>query len=291
MTRHSLLSILTIALLSYLQPLHAWNYTSTRNQDRHSAQFRVEAEYSKKWRNGLKLHLEEDLRFDMVAATTLETTTTTARMVTGPDFNKSYTTLSLSYKHPNFSYLKGDVGYVLKLVKKDTTDINKIMKHRLFFGLTCSYRYQKWSFSLRERVMTEIRMGAIDQHIATGYYQDNRADWYLRSKIEVAYHASSKPLKPYIWCELVNTLNASPLHQYYAGNDPTQGGHQYIRRVHTGLGVVWRITARSSLDFYYRFNYGYDRDVNVKAKKQTIILTEEREFQHAIGIAYHFADK
>ena len=129
----------------------------------------------------------------------------------------------------------------------------------------------------------------LDQHTATGYYEDNRANWYLRSKIQVAYHAVSKPVKPYVWCELVNTLNANPLQQYYASNNTSNAGHQYIRRVRTGIGVVWRLDRRNSLDFYYRFNYGYERDVNVKAKKQTIHLTEEREFVHAIGIAYHFA--
>ena len=282
---------LLVMVCAVCVPAQAWDYTSTQNQDRHSAQLRVGAGYSKKWHNGLRLHLEEDLRFDMVASTTVQTASATTTALTGPDFNKSYTTLSLSYKHPHFSYLKGEAGYTLKLMKKDTADVNKIMRHRVFFGITGSYRYEKWSFSLRERFMTEIRMGDIDQHVATGYYQDNRADWDLRSKLEVAYHAASKPLTPYVWCELVNTLNANPLHQYYANNDPTQPGRQYIRRVRAAIGVVWRLTAHSSLDFYYRFNYGYDRDVNVKPKKQTIHLTEEREFQHAIGIAYKFVQK
>jgi hypothetical protein len=106
--------------------------------------------------------------------------------------------------------------------------------------------------------------------------------------VEVAYHAVSKPLKPYIWCEVVNTLNANELQRYYANNDPTNSGHQYVRRVRTGLGVVWRLTRRSSLDFYYRFNYGYDRDVTVKANSQKLLLTEETSYQHAIGVAYNF---
>ena len=46
-----------------------------------------------------------------------------------------------------------------------------------------------------------------------------------------------------------------------------------------------------SLDFYYRFHYGYNRNVNVKPKKQTIHLTEQRTFLHVLSIAYHFADK
>ena len=277
-----------LLLIMFSTGARAWNYSETMNSISHSAQLRLGADVHWRWKSGLGLSLDEDLRFDMVNSTSLETTAGTTKTLLGPDFNKSYTTLTLSYKHPQFTYLKADAGYALKLMKKDTTAVEKIMRHRVFFGLTGSYRYENWSFSLRERFMTEIRMGDIDYHTATGCYEHNRADWYLRSKIEVAYHAVSKPVKPYIWCELVNTLNANALQQYYAGNNPANGGHQYIRRVRTCIGVVWRLTRRSSLDFYYRFNYGYDRDINVKPKKQTIILTEERSFQHAIGIAYSF---
>ena len=267
---------------------HAWEYSETMNSTSHSAQLRLGADVHWRWKSGVGLSLGEDLRFDMVNSTSLETTAGTTKSLLGPDFNKSHTTLTLSYKHPRFTYLKADAGYTLKLMKKDTTAVEKIMRHRVFFGLTGSYRYENWSFSLRERAMTEIRMGDIDYHTATGLYEHNRADWYLRSKIEVAYHAVSKPVKPYIWCEVVNTLNANELQQYYAGNNPANGGRQYIRRVRSCIGVVWKLTRRSSLDFYYRFNYGYDRDVNVKPKSQKIILTEERSFQHVIGVAYSF---
>ena len=277
-----------LLLIVYSACARAWSYNETRNSTSHSAQLRVGADVHWRWDNGLGLSLDEDLRFDMVNSTALQTTSGTTTALLGPDFEKSYTTLSLSYKHPRFKYIKADAGYVLKLTKKDTLDVNKIMRHRVFFGVTGSYRYENWSFSLRERFMTEIRMGDIDLHTATGCYEHNRADWYLRSKVEVAYHAVSKPLKPYIWCEVVNTLNANELQRYYANNDPTNSGHQYVHRVRTGLGVVWRLTRRSSLDFYYRFNYGYDRDVNVKPNSQKIILTEERSFQHAIGITYSF---
>ena len=284
------LKVIGVLLLGSISTF-AWDYSSTQNEDRHAAQLRVEASYSKKWKNGLGLKIEEDLRFDMVSRVTTETSTATTTALVGPRFGKSYTTLSLSYKHPRFPYLKGDVGYTLKLINKDTLDVREFMRHRVFFGITGSYRYENWSFSLRERVQTEIRMDDLDQHTATGYYEDNRANWYLRSRIKVTYHAVSKPVKPYLWVELVNTLNANPLQQYYASNNTANAGQQYIRRVRTGIGVVWRLNRRNSLDFYYRFNYGYERDINVKPKKQTIHLSEEREYVHAIGIAYHFADK
>ena len=276
------LLIIGCCLLAATPLLRAWDWTETPTATTtHSMQMRVEADFNKKWHNGLALHMSEDLRFDMFAFTD--------GVNSGASFSKSYTSLSLSYKHPRFKYLKADAGYTLKISgTKDWADVNKWMRHRVFFGVTGSYRYEQWSFSLRERFMTEIRMGDIDRHLATGYYEHNRADWYLRSKLEVAYHTMSKPLKPYVWCELVNTLNANPLQQKYADNNPANPGHQYIRRVRTSVGVVWRLDARNTLDFFYRFNYGYDRDVTVKANSQKLYLTEETVYQHAVGVAYNF---
>lgn len=257
----------------------AWDFASTDATTTHSAQLRVGADFTKKFNHGLALHFNEDLRFDMFSVAN--------STVAGPTFNKSYTSLSLSYKP--VKYLKLDAGYKLKIMgNKDWTDVNKWMRHRVFVSVIGSYRYEQWSFSLRERVFTEIRMGDIDQHVATGYYEHNRADWYLRSKAEVVYHAMSKPLKPYAWVELVNTLNANPLQQKYKGNDPSNSGHQYVKRVRTAVGVKWRLDSRNALDFYYRFNYGYDRDIAVKKKAQTISLTEETSYVHAIGVCYNF---
>jgi len=291
MRRVSIIGLCSVFCVLSSLPAHAWDYSSTQNKDKHAAQLRVEASYGKKWKNGLGLRLAEDLRFDMVSNVAKETASATTSSLTGPRFNKSYTTLTLSYKHPQFAYLKGDIGYTLKLTNKDTLAVKEIMRHRAFFSLHGSYRYENWSFGLRERVLTEIRMDNLDQHTATGYYEDNRANWYLRSKIEVAYHAVSKPLKPYLWCELENTLNANPLQQYYAANNTANSGRQYIRYIRTGIGLTWRLDRRNSLDFSYRFQYGYDRDVNVKPKKQTIHLTEQRSLMHLIGISYHFSDK
>ena len=71
----------------------AWDYSSTQNEDKHVAQMRVEASYGKKWKNGLGLHIGEELRFDMVSNVTTETAKETTSSLIGPRFNKSYTTL------------------------------------------------------------------------------------------------------------------------------------------------------------------------------------------------------
>lgn len=248
----------------------AWEYASQDATTTHSAQIRVGADFNKKWNNGLGLSISEELRFPMYG------TVSPGDSTFGPSFGKSYTTLSLSYRP--IQYVKFDAGYTLKILgNKDWTNVNKWMRHRVFFSVTGSYKYENWSFSLRERVLTEIRMGDIDQHTATSLYEKNRADWQLRSRLGVSYHVLGKPVKPYAWVELINTLNANEL----------SGGQQYISSVRAQVGTTWRLTQKNSLDFYYRFTYGYERDVNVRAKKQTILRTDETSFIHAIGVTYH----
>ena len=66
-----------------------------------------------------------------------------------------------------------------------------------------------------------------------------------------------------------------------------KNGQQFISRVRTQAGVKWRVSRLSSLDFYYRFTYGYDRDINITKNKGNIELTEETLYQHSFGVSYH----
>lgn len=262
----------TLALALAVVPLaYAVTYETQDATTTHSAELRAEANFSKKWRNGLNLTLGEELRFPMGGVINPAGTTF------GPSFGKSYTTVKLGYKP--ISYFKVDAGYTLRILgNKDWSEVNDWMRHRFFVTLTGNYDYDRWSFTLRERVISDLRMGDIDLHTATGLYEKNRADFQLRSRIGVAYHVFGKPVKPYLWVELDNTLNANEL----------SGGKQYISAVRTQAGTTWRLTQRSALNFFYRFTYGYNKDVNVKATKQTITLTQETKFQHAVGVTYNF---
>ena len=108
--------------------------------------------------------------------------------------------------------------------------------------------------------------------------EKNRYNWQLRSRISSEFYVPGKPVKPYIWCELINTLNAPEYQQL--------NGRQFISQVRTQAGVKWRITRLSSLNFYYRFTYSYERNINITKKKGLIELEEETLFQHAFGVAY-----
>ena len=263
------LNIIISSLFLCLSPcVFAFDYASTVSSAEHSAQLRTGADFTKNFRHGVKLRIGEDLRFDLYNS------------ASGVAFSKSYTSLALSYAP--IKYFKIDGGYTLKILgTKDWSDYNEWLRHRVFFSVTGSYKVNRVKLSVRERVMCEMRTDSVNP------LEKAQNAWMLRSKLMVEYSCLSKPLKPYIWVELVNTLNAPEYQQKYKNNDPTNNGYQYIRRVRTAVGLTWKIDKRNALDFYYRFNYGYDRDINIKKKSGKIELTEEKSFQHAIGVAYN----
>ena len=245
---------------------HAWTYDSETATEMHAAQLRFGAEFNKKWRNGLRLGISEDLRFDLYNS------------AVGPHFRNSYTTIDFGYKP--IDYLKLDVGYTLRIIGADSTwsatkkaDPNEWIRHRVFFSVTGSYTFRYAKIYLRERVQLDMRTDSVN------LLEKNKYNVLLRSKVGTEFIIPGKPVKPYLWLELINTLNAPEYQQ--------KDGHQFITDIRTQAGVKWRLTKLSSLDFYYRFTYGYDRDINITKNKGKIQLTEEKCFMHSIGITYN----
>ena len=244
----------------------AWSYDSETATEMNAAQLRFGAEFTKKWRNGLRLGVGEDLRFDLYNS------------AVGPHFRKAYTTIGLGYRP--IEYVKLDVGYTLRIIGADTTwsatkkaDPNEWIRHRVFFGVTGSYAFDYAKIHLRERVQLDMRTDSVN------LLEKNKCNVLLRSRVGAEALIPGKPVKPYLWVELINTLNAP---EYQRMN-----GRQFITDVRTQAGVKWRLTRLSSLDFFYRFSYGYDRDINITKKNGYIQLTEEKCFMHSIGIYYN----
>ena len=248
---------------------YAWEYASQEKNVWHSVQMRVGADFTKKWDNGIHLGISEDVRFDMFSSSPVNNAFTDF----GLAFNKSYTTLTFSYSP--ITYFKIETGYTLKLMgDKDWSDVNEFLRHRVFVGVTGSVKINRVKLYLRERAMCEMRTDSVNP------LEKNKYNFMLRSKLSLEYSSFSKPIKPYTWVEVVNTLNVPEYQQ--------KNGHQYIRRVRTALGLKYRINRNNGLDFYYRFNYSYDRNINISKKAGNIELTEELGYQHAIGITYNF---
>lgn len=255
--------ILSGLLLLMTLSVGAWEYASEEAQTANSAQLRAGLEMSKKWHNGLGLNFSEELRFDVYNS------------LKGPSFKNSFTTLSLRYQP--IEYVKLDVGYTMKINGPDSTwsddkrkDANRWIRHRGFISVTGIYTVDFVKLSLRERVLMEARTDSVNP------LEKNKFDWQLRSRLGADFSVPGKPVKPYLWVELVNTLNAPEYQQ--------KNGHQFITHVRTQAGVKWRLTALCSLDFFYRFTYLYNRDINITKKKSYIELTEQTVYQHAIGV-------
>lgn len=263
--------VVTISALCLLFSVcsYAWDYDSQTSTTEHSVQLRAGVEFTKKWNNGLQIGLSEDARFDIYSTLPSAYAWTSI----GTAFNKSYTTLTFAYAPVR--YIKLDAGYSLKLMgNKGYTDCNEFLRHRVFVSLTGTVKIDRWKLSLRERAMCEMRTDSVNP------LEKNKYDFMLRSRLGFEYSCFSRPLKPYAWVEVVNTLNVLE----YQRKD----GHQYIRRVRTAVGLKYRVNKNNSLNFYYRFNYGYDRDINITKKSGKIELTEEYGYQHAVGIVYEF---
>lgn len=273
-SKYSFFSLLCVVCLLFLSPnVMAWEYDSYGNTMEQSVEIRVGADFSKKWKNGLSLSLSEDVRvglYDKLSGVNAKDEFVDT--VNGPAFNKSYTTVALAYSP--IKYLKFDVGYTLRLLGgKDWSDYNEYLRHRLHIGLTGIYDTHYVKLSLRERLLCDIRTDSVN------LLEKQQYEWLLRSRLAAEFYVPGKPVKPYAWIELENTLNATEYQQ--------KDGHQYISQVRTQAGVKWRLSRRSSLDFYYRFQYGYNRDVNITKRKGYIQLTEETSYLHAIGVAYN----
>lgn len=252
-------TVLLCMIVSFPISARAWEYASQESTTTHSMQLRVGAEIGKKWHNGLRLSASEDLRSDVYNS------------VTGAAFKTSFTTLTLAYSP--IDHLKLDAGYTLKITNKDTLDANEMLRHRVFASVTGSYSFPYLKLSVRERALCEFRTDSVNP-LEKSWYA-----WQLRSKIGAEALIPGQAVKPYLWLEIINTLNA-PEYQ-------CKEGRQFISTIRTQAGVKWRVSRLSSLDFYYRFTYGYDRDINITKKKGLIELTEETLFQHAIGVTYH----
>ena len=244
----------------------AWEYDSEAATTTQAVQLRTGAAFNKKWHNGLRLGISEEVRFDVYNS------------MVGPHFRKSYTTIDLGYKP--IEYVKFDAGYTFRIIGADSTwsaakkaDINEWMRHRVFFSVTGSYTFDYAKIYLRERAQLDMRTDSVNP------LEKNKFNWVLRSRVGSEFIIPGKPVKPYLWVELINTLNAPEYQQ--------KNGHQFISDVRTQAGIKWRVSRLSTLDFYYRFTYGYDRDINITKNKGKIELTEETLYQHSIGITYN----
>lgn len=256
---------LVFAFISFISLSYSLNaqekiteYNSKKDND---VQLRLGAELEKKINKKFSVSWSEELRLN--------------NNVTRVD--RIYSDLSFSYKV--LKWIKLSAGYTFISIdhegkKKDNYNNYWDFRHRLSIGSTFSYKTDSnWEFSLKERVQcTFLTEDEIDER------EKSNPKWVLKSKVMAQYKMTRIPIVPYASIELCNTLNA-----------PSLAGGQYIEKVRSSIGVVYRINKRNSIDFYYRFDYNIDKKIDVKKSTGMVkSITDEKEYNNIFSVSYKY---
>lgn len=194
-------------------------------------------------------------------------------------FDRNYLTGSISYKPVN--YFKAGAGYTFMSIWHDgkkSTGYRKYwdLRHRVHADVSGILPAGRWKFTLRERAIATFRTLDYDP------LEKVSPAFVLRSKISAEYTSRRLPLQPYVSVELSNTLNV-----------PEYVSRNYIEEIRNRVGVKWRLTRRSRLDFYYRLDLAQNKDVDIDYKKDKVTvkgvdIMTERSLVHIFGITYSF---
>ena len=200
-----------------------------------------------------------------------------------PQLALANTTLSANFNIVK-GYFSGHAGYILRVrgTKFETGDVNKILRHRVFFGLNEHFKFgiqKQWAISLRERAVLNIRTDE------PNLFEKQAYSWEMRYRLQMHYKSLSKPLTPYVWTELVHTCNATEMQKYYAGGN-------YISSCRAAIGMKWRLDNTNSLNFYLRYDWSHDFDIDAD-KEGAMVKTAYEIKQHSaiLGISYNFGWK
>lgn len=260
MKSKNILILILLACMSVPAALFAQTPEYRKEKD-NDFQFRVGAEIEKKFSRKFALTWGEELRVKN----------------TFGDLDKIYSDLGFSYKP--LHWLKLNLNYTFIAGYHDgkkKTNYEKYwdLRHRLSLGATFSYKtISNWKFSLRERVLSTF-------YTKDDFVPEEKSDpkWNLRSRVMVEYEFRHIPVTPYAYVEISNTLNA-----------PKLADGNYIDKVRTALGVQYRFNKRNSIDVFYRFDYNFGKDINIKNSTGVLkSIVEETEYNSILSVSYKF---
>lgn len=181
--------------------------------------------------------------------------------------DRIYTTLGFAYDVR--SWFKAAAFYTL--IANDRGDDRSMeMRHRFYLELTASYKTGAWTFSLRERPQATIHTAHVDPNVAA------ETAWMLRHRMMAEYAISGTGFKPYAFIELTQTLNS-----------PKTVGN-YLEKVRSSLGAKYAFSKRSSLEFYYRFDYKITDEPLFDDFGAVDYILSERGSHHIIGLEYGY---
>ncbi len=251
-------TIFTIALLACVGTVGAQTEPERTTVEDTDLQMRLGFDISKKIARGLDVTWSEELRMK-------NTISTVDRIHSG---------LGLSYKVN--SYFSLGAEYIFIAINHDgkkSTDYQKYwdLRHRVRLNFTASYKVGQWKFSLRERPQMTIRTDSINP------LEKRKTEFVLRSRLKAQYTCRTLPLKPFVYVEVYNTLNAPK----FVSN--------YVEKIRSEIGVDYDLNRRSSFTFYYRFDYAITKDVEVKKSTGALkSITTEKAYNHILGVFYSY---
>lgn len=258
-----------ITVLTLFRPAaYALDHPALQDSVAGGVQLRTGADANFNFEHG-GINISEELRFNLAPT---------------PEMYLANTTIGADVKIVK-GYLNGHAGYMLRIRgnKFSTGDASKIIRHRIFFGLNEHVKFgtqQQFTLSLRERAVLDMRF---DEPNA---YEKQAYAWEMRYRLHFQYKSFSLPLTPYIWSELSHTCNATEYQKYY------NNGHNYINAVKTAVGLKWKLNMRNTLNFYVRYDWKRDFDIDANKDGTTIKTAQQVIMNQAIiGINYTFGWK
>lgn len=220
---------------------------------------RMSVDLTKKLTRRFSVSLNEELRLKNISK----------------EFDRINSELSLSYKA--FRWWKINLGYTYIVIDHDGKKKTNYtdywdFRHRVDFSNTFSYKtLTNWEFSLREMIRTTfLTEEGLDKR------EKVNPEIILKSRFMVEYKFMSKPISPFVYIELYNTLNK-----------PEMLSENYVSRIRSSLGLKYRLNKRNSLEFSYFYDYSLEKDVNVKNSTGNLkSIISEIDHNHIVEIIY-----
>lgn len=151
-------------------------------------------------------------------------------------------------------YLKAGVSYSFLYVNNEKKKGNVWEnRHRYNIYLTGSYKWDRFTFSLRERFQHTYRVGVKEKADRANPKQ------ILRSRLQISYNIRKCKFNPYVSCEFFNGLN-----------DPQKNELEKVRYT---IGTEYKLNKKNSFDFCYRYQTKDSGD-------------DDEPNRHILGISY-----
>ncbi len=192
-------------------------------------------------------------------------------------------TLGTSYKINN--YLKVGAGYCY--VARYNTSRDFKPSHRAHIDLTASTR-GPWKLSLRERLILAHKSYSVNS------FQEAKNDVVLKSRLKLSY-TGFKSIEPYAFFELKNIFNAVSCDFNYDGTSYSGYNFKgyddaYVTRLRGALGLEWKLSRHSAIDFSCFVDYNRDRKIDTnKAGTKLKDISWEKAWCTSLCLGYCFS--